>query len=274
MNKLILASAILVAVAHAAPDLLSSLAAPVENAISEVTTTKAPAISGTTAAPISTATQGTVEDRTRLVGTLFKDYNKKVNPDDIKLKFGVSLIDFHILEQKDAMDSYVWLRYTWQDPRLKWNTEEYGGATVLRMDADMVWKPDITLYNTADPVNMINCWDSKVLIFSSGEILWVPPCKMLSHCDLTLNKQPYGEQVCGMKFGSWTFDGNVLDVDFYQGNKTIDLSDLNNSSGFEVLSTTAKKTDKYYPCCVEPYPDLTFNVTIKRIPGEQLIKKW
>ncbi|ODM89456.1 Acetylcholine receptor subunit beta-like 1 [Orchesella cincta] len=275
MNKLILFTAVLLAVAHAAPDLLSGLTEPVAAAVAAATTTPAPVAASTTEATInSTSSDGTLEDRTKLVAKLFKDYDKKINPDNITVKFGVSLINFHIREDRDVMDSYVWLRYVWTDPRLQWNKEEYGGTEVIRFDADMVWKPDITLYNSADPVNMINCWQSNVLIYSSGEILWVPPCKMTSHCHLTLRKEPYGEQVCKLKFGSWTFDGFVLDIDFYKGNKTIDLSDMSNSSGFEVLSTTAEKTNKYYSCCKEPYPDVTFNMTIKRIPGEELIKNW
>jgi len=238
------------------------------------TTTEAPVAPPTEDDKYSTHDNSTVEQRTKLVAKLFKDYNNKVNPDKVKLKFGVALIDFHIREDRDAMESYVWLRYVWQDPRLAWNKEEFGGASVLRIDSKMVWKPDVTLYNSADLVNMINCWESNVLIYSTGEILWVPPCKMLSRCHLTLRKEPYGEQVCGLKFGSWTFDGFVLDLDFYKGNKTMDLEDFHNSSGFKVLSTTAERTDKYYSCCKEPYPDLTFNMTIKRIPGEELIKKW
>jgi len=267
MIKVFLLCAVLVAVAYAAPESVSdNLSAPVaEDAVSTATEQLS---------QFKTSAQGTVEDRTKLVDKLFKDYNNKVNPDSVKVKFGVSLIDFHILEDKDAMESYTWLKYVWQDPRLAWNEEEFGGATVLRIEPGMVWKPDITLYNTADPVNMINCWESNVLIFSNGEILWVPPCKMVSRCHLTLRKEPYGEQVCGLKFGSWTFDGFVLDLDFYKGNKTMDLTDLNNASGFEILSNEAERKDKYYPCCKEPYPDLTFNLTIKRIPGEELFKKW
>ncbi|ODM89453.1 Acetylcholine receptor subunit beta-like 1, partial [Orchesella cincta] len=279
MNKLALVSAVLLAVAHAAPDLLSGLtdsADKAAEAVAEIITTAAPIDSPTTGSPANSTAiaQGTAEQRTRLLAKLFKDYDKHVNPDNVNLRFGVALIDFHVLEERDALESYVWLRYVWQDDRLKWDPEESGVTNVIRLDSSLIWKPDVTLYNSADPVNMINCWQSNVLIYPKGEVLWVPPCKMLSRCHLTLKKQPYGEQTCTLKFGSWTFDGFVLGLDLYKANKTIDLSDLNNSSEFEVLSTSAKKNDRYYSCCPEPYSDLTFNMTIKRIPGDELIKKW
>lgn len=53
----------------------------------------------------------------------------------------------------------------------------------------------------------------------------------------------------------------------------VDLSDLDNTSNFEVVSTSAKRNVRYYSCCEEPYVDIAFNVTIKRIPGEELFNK-
>jgi len=281
MNKLFVVCAVLVAVAHAAPDLLSGLATPVANAVDAVvdataTTTEIPVAPTTEKTNLSTSEQGTVVDRTKLVAKLFKDYNNKVNPDSVKVKFGVALIDFHVLEDKDAVESNARLRYVWTDARLAWNKEEFGGVSILRIDPKMIWTPDITLYSSADSadtVNMMNCWETNVLVWSNGEILWVPTCKIRSWCHLTLRKEPYGEQVCGMKFGSWTFEGTALDLEIYNGNTTIDLADMHNTSGFEVLSTIAEKKVKFYPCCEYPFPSLFFNMTIKRIPGEELIKK-
>lgn len=148
---------------------------------------------------------------------------------------------------------------------------------------------------------MINCWDTNTVLYPSGKILFIPPCKMTSQCELSLRRHPYGNQECTLKFGSWTFDGNVLDVQFFNGvswdniyfsnrlwndfekskvnfdvewqTKGLDLSQLHNSSGFEVVSTTAQRNVKYYSCCPDPYPDLTFNVTIKRIPAEELFDR-
>jgi len=216
--------------------------------------------------------QGTEPDRTRLLNDLLSKYNKGVNPDNVKLDFGLCLIDFHVREDRNAIDSYVWLRYAWQDPRLAWDPKEYGGVEVLRIDSTAIWKPDVTLYNSADPVNMVNCWDSSTVVYPTGKLIFVPPCKMTSTCNLKLKREPYGEQECSFKFGSWTLDGFAMDMNFYKGNSTMDLSQLHNSSGFEVLSTTGERNERFYPCCAEPYVDLTFNVTIKRVPGEELLR--
>ena len=63
-----------------------------------------------------------------------------------------------------------------------------------------------------------------------------------------------------MKFLLWF----QIDPDFYEGNEKIDLSDYVPNMDWDVIDTSAKRYEKYYPCCSEPYPDLKFNLTIAR----------
>ena len=44
----------------------------------------------------------------------------------------------------------------------------------------------------------------------------------------------------------------------------IDLMDYYSSTEWDLLAVPAKKYEKYYPCCSEPYPDIKFNITIRR----------
>ena len=42
------------------------------------------------------------------------------------------------------------------------------------------------------------------------------------------------------------------------------MEDYVENNEFKVISYAATKVIKYYPCCEEPYPDLTFTVKLKR----------
>ena len=76
---------------------------------------------------------------------------------------------------------------------------------------------------------------------------------------------PFDEQTCHFKFGSWTYDGNKLDLTFYESLVDLDTREYIESSEWMILSTRAQHNIRYYPCCQdEPYPDLTFYLTIKR----------
>jgi len=68
-----------------------------------------------------------------------------------------------------------------------------------------------------------------------------------------------------MKFGSWTNDGFRLDISFYRNASSVDISDYVDSNEWALVAHPAEKHVKYYSCCREPYPDLTFTIRLKRI---------
>ena len=46
--------------------------------------------------------------------------------------------------------------------------------------------------------------------------------------------------------------------------KDIDIQGFYRSVEWDLLTVPAKKNEKYYTCCAEPYPDITFNITMRR----------
>ena len=46
----------------------------------------------------------------------------------------------------------------------------------------------------------------------------------------------------------------------------IDISSYVESNEWKLLEYPAQKNEEFYPCCAEPYPDLTFTIIVKRIP--------
>ena len=78
-----------------------------------------------------------------------------------------------------------------------------------------------------------------------------------------------------LKFGSWTYDGTQVDLkhifqdaigagDLELIELGIDLKDFYRSVEWDLLTVPAKKNEKYYTCCSEPYYDITFNITMRR----------
>ena len=44
----------------------------------------------------------------------------------------------------------------------------------------------------------------------------------------------------------------------------IDMSEYYESVEWDILMIPAKYNEEYYDCCPEPYPDITFNLTMRR----------
>ena len=68
-----------------------------------------------------------------------------------------------------------------------------------------------------------------------------------------------------MKFGSWTYDGYKLDLVFYDGSEEVDVNDYIESNEWVLVEHPAIRNVKRYPCCEEPYIDLTFTLKVKRM---------
>ena len=101
----------------------------------------------------------------------------------------------------------------WNDEHLTWNESDFNGLEVIRLSSSEVFKPDITLYNSADLTNMVNnLAPTHVLVYPQGTVMWVPPATFKSICDLDLTNYPFDEQQCFLKFGSWVYDGLGLDL--------------------------------------------------------------
>nr|AWJ68157.1 putative nicotinic acetylcholine receptor 6 [Hirudo verbana] len=220
-------------------------------------------------------------DSKRLYDDLLKKsgYNKLIRPvgnnsDTLTVKIGLRLSQIIDVDEKNQiMTTNVWLDQQWFDYRLTWHAEEYGGADRLFVPSDEIWLPDIVLYNSADGNFTVKLM-TKATIYSNGLVMWKPPAVYKSLCFIDVEFFPFDEQSCTLKIGSWTYDGYSVDIrhkDLPLSNNPldvvdqgIDLSDYCKSTEWDLLAVPAKKFVKYYPCCEEPYPDIKFNITIRR----------
>ncbi|UYV83056.1 nAChRa1 [Cordylochernes scorpioides] len=158
----------------------------------------------------------------------------------------------------------------WNDYKLRWEPEEYGGVSKLHVPAEQIWLPDIVLYNNADGNYEVTIM-TKAIIHSDGTVVWNPPAIYKSSCQIDVQYFPFDRQMCVMKFGSWTYDGFQVDLKHILGDEEnpvvpigIDLSEFYLSVEWDIMSVPATRREKFYSCCDEPYPDITFNITLRR----------
>ncbi|XP_013418084.1 neuronal acetylcholine receptor subunit alpha-5 isoform X2 [Lingula anatina] len=212
-----------------------------------------------------------VSDEKRLISHLLKQYNdvgvvgrpvENFN-DTIRVSFGIALIQILDLDEKNqVLTTNCWSRYAWKDKLLAWNPKNYSDVKTIRVPTDQIWKPDIVLYNYAD-TRLKERREALAVVSNDGQVMWIPQAIFKSSCNIDITYFPFDIQECNMKFGSWTYDGFQLDVFFYDGEK-VDLKDYVESNEWVVMDSPAKKNVKTYPCCPEPFPDLTFTIRFRR----------
>ncbi|CAD5116830.1 DgyrCDS5676 [Dimorphilus gyrociliatus] len=176
----------------------------------------------------------------------------------------VQLLDFD--ETKQLLITSVWKSYQWIDENLSWNPADYDGLEDIRLPPSITWTPDIVLYNNADEQYNREIHHELLAVMHNGLVKWIPSAIYRSSCPVNMANFPFDVQTCHFKFGSWTYDGNKLNLHFLNSTgPNIDLREYVNSSEWDMLSCEAKRSIRYYPCCgSDPYPELIYSVTVRR----------
>ncbi|XP_042208227.1 neuronal acetylcholine receptor subunit alpha-7-like isoform X2 [Homarus americanus] len=165
-------------------------------------------------------------------------------------------------EKNQLLITNTWLKLEWKDVNLQWNETDYGGVKDLRIPPYKIWKPDVLMYNSADE-GFDGTYQTKVVVSSNGNCLYIPPGIFKSTCKIDITWFPFDDQRCKMKFGSWTYSGWQLDLQL-QSEDGGDLSDFIKNGEWDLIGCPGKRNAIYYKCCPEPYVDVTFEIVIRR----------
>ncbi|XP_050402299.1 acetylcholine receptor subunit alpha-type acr-16 [Patella vulgata] len=180
----------------------------------------------------------------------------------VVIKLGVTLTQVLDVDEKNqVLSTNVWLDQEWFDEKLTWNKEEFNNISIIRIPCKLLWLPDIVLYNSVDNHNK-GYMKSLAMVESDGKVFWPPIVRMRSSCKMDITYFPFDDQVCKLKLGSWAYDGFQVDV----SNRTTDM-DLENyvdNGEWTLINTKVVRNVIYYPCCKEPFPDVTFYLHIRR----------
>ncbi|CAF0882304.1 unnamed protein product [Rotaria sordida] len=211
-----------------------------------------------------------------------RSYNKLIRPiknnsEKLTVYLGLRLTQLLDVDEKNQiMTSNVWLKQEWYDDKLRWDPSKYGGVDVLYIPSQQIWLPDIVLYNNADGNYEVTLM-TKATVYYDGRVIWEPPAIYKSSCTINVEFFPFDIQQCQMKFGSWTYNGEQVDLvhinqtngstPAYGNNSVpyaIDLTDFYRSVEWDILEVPAQRNVRKYTCCPQTYTDITFLITIRR----------
>ncbi|CAF3840395.1 unnamed protein product [Rotaria sordida] len=211
-----------------------------------------------------------------------RNYDKRVRPvynatDVLNVAISLSvtqLID--VDEKRQIITTNVWLKHEWFDYRLKWNPALYDNICIMHIASEALWLPDIVLYNNADGAYHAPL-KTKASVYPSGAIVWEPPMIYKSSCPINVQYFPFDEQVCSLKFGSWTHDGHQINLSHIVYNNIemacsfddyriqgVFFHNYYPNGEWEIIRAPAKRNQKSYTCCLEPYYDITYVLVLKR----------
>ncbi|PAV82082.1 hypothetical protein WR25_27000 isoform G [Diploscapter pachys] len=175
----------------------------------------------------------------KLLDYILFNYEKAVRPvknssSTVVVKLGMTLTNlFDMDERNQVLTINVWLD--------QWNPADFNNIKSIRIPCDLIWLPDIVLYNSADDYTT-GYMKSRAMLDFDGTVFWPPPTQLRSTCKVDVTLFPFDYQKCSLKFGSWTYHGFQLDITNRSNN--IDLSMFVQSGEFDLVKVGLTKNDR------------------------------
>ncbi|KAJ4946200.1 hypothetical protein JOQ06_023869 [Pogonophryne albipinna] len=180
----------------------------------------------------------------KLLNDLMENYSSALRPVEdtdraLNVTLQITLSQIKDMDERNqVLIAYLWIRQTWHDTYLQWDKEDYDGLDVIHIPSSLVWRPDLVLYNKADD-DSSGPMDTNVKLRYNGEITWDAPAITKSSCVVDVSYFPFDSQECNLTFGSWTYNGNQVDI--IMGMDSGDLSDFVENVEWECHGMPATK---------------------------------
>ncbi|KAL7071244.1 hypothetical protein ACQ4LE_009424, partial [Meloidogyne hapla] len=246
-----------------------------------------------------------------LLEYLFKSYRKELRPvinESTVTEVAVQLYFKQIRkvrENDQIITVYCWLEEYWTDEFLRWDPLLFGGITQLHIPVEMIWRPDLLVYNNAN----MNVHESEMmtnaLVQNDGRVSLFRAVITGISCHLNLHRFPFDQQICYLMLASWSYDGSQVMVRPAGDSHTNHSAGLNRNSQmnlsshhhpssstnsgqnnyfmksaslthyipnmeWRLIDFKTRSNLKWYDCCPNPYPDICYYFSIKRNPSYYL----
>ncbi|KAL7044099.1 hypothetical protein ACKWTF_001779 [Chironomus riparius] len=187
------------------------------------------------------------------------DYDKFVSPNQdgpINVVFNAILKSFHFSDDTRTMTIQTWLFIYWSDNRFAWDIKDYEGFEQTFVPFDLLWVPDIALFESDVKEDLNSCTVTDCNISFNGTVECIMPCEFSIYCsDAEYSNWPFDYTSCKYLYMSRTksvkklnFIGNKLQVDS-DGSYQNEAWQLNSLSGMVFNQTNAlANTNEPYSC--------------------------
>ncbi|CAI9738544.1 neuronal acetylcholine receptor subunit alpha-5-like [Octopus vulgaris] len=200
----------------------------------------------------------------KLITELLKGYDRRVVPvtdGPVLVSLNLNVANFELDEYGGKFKVQGMLVKFWVDSRLDWDRKKYN-IKVLCLPMKDVWRPDITLYNYVDHIDVPDM-NEQAHIWKGGSVSDYNRMSFTAACEIDLKRFPFDTQTCELVFGSWLFSGDFVNLTTRFDNPYIYHE--RSFSKWHIESAKAKVIIKIYACCKEHYPEYVVTFVLRRL---------
>jgi nicotinic acetylcholine receptor len=222
---------------------------------------------------IKTISNQNLSDVATITDMILKSYKKSIRPDwKTPMRFEITFNQIMNIDEKNQiMQSSFYLKLSWNDQRLTWNTTEFNVKSFL-IPATSIWLPDLYIINTADTNGFVNVNSlNYAMLDHKGNLYLIINLSMLkTQCKMNILYYPFDKQSCPIQIGAWQYDnsrlafdadGTGIDLTNYLENSLWSLSEIK-AHGISAKSRYNSNLNG---------TDIEFKIHIKRRPTTNML---
>ncbi|XP_061173312.1 acetylcholine receptor subunit alpha-type acr-16-like [Saccostrea echinata] len=145
-------------------------------------------------------------------------YNKNIRPtvnQSVPTKVSVELLLTGLLgidEAKQQMGSVGTLTIRWRDDFLSWSPSSYGEAMYVDLPQDLIWTPDLQVFNGLTDFTNLGGSFMTLRVFSTGDVVWMPYKVFDTKCRIDITYFPFDRQKCQIILVAWNSDASSVNL--------------------------------------------------------------
>ncbi|TWW82261.1 5-hydroxytryptamine receptor 3A [Takifugu flavidus] len=105
-----------------------------------------------------------------------------------------------VVEKTQTFIPFIWASMRWNNHRISWDPEEFCGITKVSVPQDILWKPDLCIYEMIQKDE--SPLDPYVKVTYDGHVTSDQDVKVVSTCKMDVHKFPFDTQSCNITIGS------------------------------------------------------------------------
>ncbi|XP_042363277.1 5-hydroxytryptamine receptor 3A-like [Plectropomus leopardus] len=105
-----------------------------------------------------------------------------------------------VMEKTQTFIPFIWATVTWNNERISWDPAQFCGITHISVPKDMLWKPDLFIYEMTQKDDSPQ--NPYMYVSNDGKINSEEDMRVVSTCEMDVHKFPFDTQRCNISIGS------------------------------------------------------------------------
>ncbi|XP_015237517.1 PREDICTED: 5-hydroxytryptamine receptor 3A-like isoform X2 [Cyprinodon variegatus] len=124
-----------------------------------------------------------------------------------------------VVEKTQTFVPFIWGSMQWKNELISWDPAQFCGITQTSVPRDLLWKPDLFIYEMIEKDNSPG--NPNVVVNFDGTVIAGDDIRVVSTCKMDVYKFPFDTQQCNISLGSGVYCINEMRIIPYSNSSRV-----------------------------------------------------